>query len=113
MGPLTKKDIKTTRSHSDIENMKEEQTCLNTVWFLKDNEIEFAIHWKIMRQSNCNIRRSGESNLCPDEKMELILLRDLLSKRTEVVSKCQTLKTHPNPPPPPTKKEENQLPNNH
>ena len=59
------------------------------IWDLKGQEIPYTIHWEIVRKSNCNMRQSGQCNLCLEEKLELLTIRNALKKRSEVVNKCR------------------------
>ena len=60
------------------------------IWDLKDKGINYEIQWEIMRQSNINMRESGQCNLCLDEKIEILKLKgSAINKRSEIISTCR------------------------
>ena len=60
------------------------------IWDLKDKGINHEIQWEIMRQSNINMRESGQCNLCLDEKIEILKLKgSAINKRSEIISTCR------------------------
>ena len=63
------------------------------IWDLKDKGINYEIQWEIMRQSNINMRESGQCNLCLDEKIEILKLKgSAINKRSEIISTCRQRK---------------------
>ena len=69
------------------------------VWTLKDKGIDYVIKWAILRKSNTFKRKTGICNLCLEEKYSILCEKlsnkDLLNKRSEMISKCR----HGNRPP--------------
>ena len=69
------------------------------MWTLKDKGIDYVIKWAILRKSNTFKRKTGICNLCLEEKYsilrEKLSNKDLLNKRSEMISKCR----HGNRPP--------------
>ena len=59
------------------------------IWDLKNKNIDYSIYWEIIRQSNTFRRDSGLCNLCMDEKLEILLLKNKINKRTELISTCR------------------------
>ena len=60
------------------------------IWDLKDKGINYEIQCEIMRQSNINMRESGQYNLCLDEKIEILKLKgSAINKRSEIISTCR------------------------
>ena len=48
-----------------------------------------------MRQSNINMRESGQCNLCLDEKIEILKLKgNAINKRSEIISTCRHRTNH-------------------
>ena len=71
---------------------KNETELSKYIWKHKNKEVEHTITWKKLRQSNTCQRRSGLSNLCIEEKKEILLSKakpsTQLSRRFEV-STCR------------------------
>ena len=64
------------------------------IWDLIDKGINYEIQWEIMRQSNINMRESGQCNLCLDEKIEILKLKgSAINKKSEIISTCRHRKT--------------------
>ena len=63
----------------------------NYVWDLKDNNVDFNIIWKILKQANPYNNTSNRCNLCLREKYFIICKPSLasLNKRNELVSSCR------------------------
>ena len=73
----------------------EKDTALSKyVWSLKRKNIEYSINWEILYKSNISTRRSGNCNLCLQEKLSILQAKKsnpstCLNKRSELVSKCR------------------------
>ena len=63
----------------------------NYVWDLKDNNVEFNIIWKILKQAKPYNNTSNRCNLCLWEKYFIICKPSLasLNRRNELVSSCR------------------------
>ena len=63
----------------------------NYVWDLKDNNVDFNIKWKILKQAKPYNSTSNRCNLCLREKYFIICKPSLasLNKRNELVSSCR------------------------
>ena len=63
----------------------------NYVWDLKDNNVDFNIIWKILKQAKPYNNTSNRCNLCLWEKYFIICKPSLasLNKRNELVSSCR------------------------
>ena len=61
------------------------------VWNLKDNNIDYTITWKILKQAAPYNPASNRCNLCLWEKYFIICQPDLasLNKRNEVITSCR------------------------
>jgi predicted GIY-YIG superfamily endonuclease len=73
------------------EKYEKETELSKYVWGLKRMKTDFAIDWEIIRKSNTKRRKSGQCNLCLDEKLEILHHKDhdVINKRTELISKCR------------------------
>ena len=70
------------------------------IWGLKARNDDYSIRWDIIKQSNTHRRQSGLCNLCIEEKLAIISLKDnKLNKRTEIISKCRHGNVHKGKPP--------------
>ena len=55
----------------------------------------YKIEWSVVSKSNTNMSKSGQCNLCMEEKYQISMKRKekndgiLLNKRSELVSKCR------------------------
>ena len=63
----------------------------NYVWDLKDNNVDFNIKWKILKQAKPYNNTLNRCNLCLSEKYFIICKPSLaiLNKRNELVSSCR------------------------
>ena len=59
------------------------------IWDLKRRQKEYSVTWEIVRQSNTVKRLSGQCNLCLDEKLEILKLKNAINRRSELISKCR------------------------
>ena len=60
------------------------------VWQQKKKQAKYNIQWEVVTHSNTNKRDSGQCNLCLDEKMEILSMKNkLINKRSEVISACR------------------------
>lgn len=61
------------------------------VWELKDNNINFAIAWKIAKKASPYRGGKIDCDLCLTEKFLIVTnkSKNLLNKRTELISKCR------------------------
>lgn len=71
------------------EIYKNETELSKYIWNLKNNKQQFSVSWEIIKTSNTNIRESGQCNLCITEKLQILLTKDNINKRTEFLSKCR------------------------
>ena len=87
--------------HQKYEN---ETELSKHIWDLKKKNIDHEIRWDIIKQSNTYKRKSGNCNLCLDEKLEIITNKNNnLNRRSELISKCRHHSPRPpdrNKPPP-------------
>ena len=73
---------------------KKETELSKHVWELKDSNINFNITWAIISQTDKLKRKSGNCNLCMNEKLAILMARkenanNCLNKRTELVTNCR------------------------
>ena len=63
----------------------------NYIWQLKDNNVDFNIKWKILKQAKSYNNTSNRCNLCLWEKYFIICRPSMasLKKRNELVSSCR------------------------
>ena len=60
------------------------------IWSLKRREIDYTFRWDIIKKSNTNRRKSGQCNLCLEEKFAFITCKNkIINKRLELISKCR------------------------
>ena len=87
----TFKDRYNSHQYSFRHKSSQKSTELSKyIWDLKDKGINYEIQWEIMRQSNINMRESGQCNLCLDEKIEILKLKgSAINKRSEIISTCR------------------------
>ena len=98
-GPFKQRFNNHTKSFKH-ENYEKETELSKYVWDLKRRGISFGIEWEIVNKSNTSQRKSGQCNLCMEEKLAILHTKDTLNKKTELVSKCR----HGNRPPSRVKK---------
>ena len=86
-----------TKSFRNVKYEKETELSKH-VWSLKKKSRQYEITWEIVRKSNTCSRKSGNCNLCLEEKLAILIARKTrssttsgicLNKRTELVSKCR------------------------
>ena len=80
------------RNHTKSFNnaQYETETVLSKhIWNLIRSGTHYAIRYDILKQSNTIGRKTGQCNLCLDEKVAIMQHNDLLNKRTEILSKCR------------------------
>ena len=73
------------------ERYEKDTELSKCIWNLKRRGEIFFIKWNILKQSNTRIRKSGQCNLCLDEKLCILLAKNCnsLNKRSELISKCR------------------------
>ena len=71
------------------EKYKNETQLSKHIWNLKKENKKYTLTWNIERKSNRIVRKSGLCNLCLEEKCTIILNKDALNKRSELISKCR------------------------
>lgn len=79
------------------EKYKTETELSKYIWSLKANNLNYSIHWKILRKTSGYNKISKSCNLCLSEKLEICKFKDkrsLLNKRTELISKCRHENKH-------------------
>ena len=78
------------RKHSD------ETELSKLIWELKDNGVEYNLHWSIVSRAFPYKKGSVSCDLCLTEKATIIRAepRGLLNKRTELISKCRHKNKH-------------------
>ena len=60
------------------------------VWSLKKRNTVYDLRYDIVKVSNTNKRKSGQCNLCLEEKLAISRHKDnAINKRSELVSKCR------------------------
>ena len=74
--------------HSKYRN---ETELSKTIWKLKDEEKEYHMRWSIASRASPRKGGSKISDLCLTEKVIIVRAepRGLLTKRTELISKCR------------------------
>ena len=95
-GPFKERFRNHTKSfkHQKYEN---ETELSKYVWDLKKKNMDHYIKWEILKKSNTYRRKSGNCNLCMEEKLAIITSKEnILNRRSEVISKCR----HHSPRPP-------------
>ena len=97
-GPFKERYRNHTKSFNHEKYSKETQLS-KYIWGLKKSGTNYELTWKIEKKSNLLMRRSGQCNLCMDEKLSIITSKDSLNKRTEILTRCR----HRNNPRPPAK----------
>jgi len=68
------------------------------VWMLKRKNTDYTLYWEILKKCNTIGRKSGQCNLCLDEKLAIACNKhNSLNRRSELVSKCRhsNMKTRP------------------
>lgn len=89
-GEFKKRYYNHTKSFKNKKYQKETELS-KYIWDLKTENTDFSINWEILKKSNTGKRKSGMCNLCMEEKLHIISLKNdhLLNKRNELVSKCR------------------------
>ena len=62
-------------------------------WDLKDKNINYTINWRIIKRAKAYKGNPSRCNLCLSEKLCILSARNafLLNKKSELVTKCQSL----------------------
>ena len=88
------------RFRNHVKSFKHERYETETelskhVWKLKRKQRNYTIKWEIMKRSNTNRRKSGQCNLCVEEKLAIMTTKEeeLINKKSELISKCRHRKT--------------------
>ena len=89
-GEFKKRFYNHTKSFKNKKYQKETELS-KYIWDLKTENSDYSINWEILKKSNTGKRKSGMCNLCMEEKLHIISLKNdhLLNKRNELVSKCR------------------------
>ena len=76
-------------SHHCLKN----QTALSKhFWKLKSKGLTPEIQWRILKRSNTPSCFDGRCNLCPEEKIQIMLYPDpgnLLNQRCDLIARCR------------------------
>ena len=91
------------RYRNHVKSFKHEKYHKETqlskyVWDLKDSRTDFEISWSIARKSNIKLRKSGQCNLCLEEKLLIMMNKNSLNRRNEIMNKCRHIHHPPRPP---------------
>ena len=86
-GEFKKRYYNHTKSFKNKKYQKETELS-KYIWDLKTENSDFSIKWDILKKSNTGKRKSGMCNLCMEEKLHIISLKNdhLLNKRNEMPS---------------------------
>ena len=78
-------------------NKYEKETELSKyIWDLKKTNIDYKLRWDVVKKSNTGIRKSGQCNLCLEEKFAINMNKDnIINRRSELISKCRHNKSRP------------------
>ena len=79
-GPLKQRFNNHTKSFKH-EKYEKETELSKYVWDLKRRGISFGIEWEIVNKSNTSQRKSGQCNLCMEEKLAILHTKDTLNKK--------------------------------
>ena len=73
------------------EKYEKETELSKYIWQLKRKQINYTIKWEIMKRSNTHKRKSGQCNLCIEEKFAILRTKEksLINKKSELISKCR------------------------
>ncbi len=80
------------------ERYEKETELSKYVWSLKRRNIEYNLHWDIVKKCNTIMRKSGICNLCLEEKLAILCNKqNSINRRSELISKCRhgNTKTRP------------------
>jgi hypothetical protein len=59
------------------------------IWTLKRKHKNYTIKWDIIKKTNTGKRKSGQCNLCLEEKLQILKNNNIINKRSELISKCR------------------------
>ena len=97
---LTDREFK-ERYNSHLNNSKSYSKCKRSelskhLYELNQNNQEYKIHWRKVRNADAYSRESGKCKLCLGEKVEISNLnfRRALNKRTEIFRACPHKRRH-------------------
>ncbi len=80
------------------ERFEKETELSKYVWSLKRRNIEYNLHWDIVKKCNKIMRKSGICNLCLEEKLGILCNKqNLINRRSELISKCRQGNTKTRP----------------
>jgi len=72
------------------EKYEKETELSKYIWELSRQSTKYNIKWEIISHSNTRKRKSGNCNLCIEEKLAILKAKNnVLNKRTELISKCR------------------------
>ena len=75
-------------------NLKNATELSKHIWHLKENNEEYELSWRIIDKAKPYNRSSNKCSICLLEKYRILMRSDLLSSRSELVSKCRHRRSH-------------------
>ena len=79
------------------ERYRAETELSKYIWNLKSKNLNYSVHWRIMKQTSGYNKLSKLCSLCTNEKLEILKFKykkSLLNKRNELVNKCRHENKH-------------------
>ena len=79
------------------EKYKAETELSKYIWNLKSKNLNYSVHWRMIKQTSGYNKISKLCSLCTSEKLEILKFKykkSLLNKRNELVNKCRHENKH-------------------